>query len=294
MQPESTALVPADNKKNFNFALQDLAYWVVRRKDGTVAKFMLGDNIATAQAAREGRRPQNGTPMVIPAFDAIGVAQRTSLSAFCRHEAKEPVFETDKFTMSIADGVGVKAQAGNFDIVIDCGDVLLPKNFELTPPITGDPAFTKLLKAHVKPSYYKNATPPRLIQIEWWDRQAPPLEPKAWTELALKLEGDVVINCEGGHGRSGTGLVCLLMATHPEYTPLDGIIQLRALHCPRAIESIVQHEYLNEVGKFLGRKENALDDIDIKDYRGAFQALKLKGASKYQGWLKQRMEKKSS
>jgi hypothetical protein len=66
---------------------------------------------------------------------------------------------------------------------------------------------------------------------------------------------------------------------------LDAIIHLRALHCPRAIESTFQHEYLNEVGDWLGRETNAKASEEIKSYRAAFKASKLPTAMRFKDQL---------
>lgn len=264
---------------SFPYFLSDIDYWVVRRKDGTVAKFSLGN---TGEV-------KGGQARTVPTSATQQFPLHSSLSAYCRHEGKEPVFETDTFTMYIADSPGVKKEKHNFDIIIDCGDVFFPSEFKVKPLLEGEEGLVRALSKHQLIGGYGPTA--KLLQIDWLDRQAPKLSPAFWPDLAKRLKGDVVINCQGGHGRSGTGLVCLLMATHPAYSPLDGIIQLRALHCPRAIESVVQHEYLNEVAAYLKRPQNALHDAEIKNYREEFTHLKVKGVGVYQEWLKQREEK---
>ena len=95
--------------------------------------------------------------------------------------------------------------------------------------------------------------------------------------------------CVGGHGRSGTSFVCLLLNNAPDYDALDAIVHVRAVHCPRAIESIFQHEYIDDVATFLGREANAKKASSINDYKAAFWASEKPTAvatRKALGWEK--------
>ena len=77
-----------------------------------------------------------------------------------------------------------------------------------------------------------------------------------------------------------------MMVMNPEYSPADAIIHLRAIHCPRAIESGVQHEYIGAFGAFLGR-ENDIDRVKgVVDFKAEFMKIKHKSAQPYQDRLK--------
>lgn len=280
------------DQKFFPFALSDLKYWVIRRKDGTLIKYTLtsGSNgdlvkVPGQSEAKVGTYPREYKPT------------HHSLSDWCMHNPSEaPIFSSDEFNIDlyIADAFGTKAHHEEFDFVLDCGNVLtITANGNVVgcdnKVLYGDPELVKFLAKH---GVKGGKTPTRVMKIDWFDRQAPPLEPSFWPALAEKLDGMVLCNCQGGHGRSGTSLVCLMMVMNPEYTPKDAIIHLRAMHCPRAIESKVQHEYINAVGKYLGRPENAGEVTGIQDYRAAFLALTLPSAASYQTQLAAQKEKK--
>ena len=66
----------------------------------------------------------------------------------------------------------------------------------------------------------------------------------------------------------------------PSYTPLDAFIHLRAVHCPRAIESTAQHKYINEVGIALGREGNMPALGNVHNYKEAFEQSKNKDAQR--------------
>ena len=131
--------------------------------------------------------------------------------------------------------------------------------------LSGDVNLTQTLRPYRAPRFFS-----RVLKIDWEDRAAPDVLPEFWVELNKRLVGDVMTCCQGGHGRSGTALVCLLLVNAPDYDARDAIVHLRASHCPRAIESAVQHDYIDDVAKFLGREPNALAVREITDYKAAF------------------------
>src|SRR5262245_3012735 len=256
----------------FQFGLEDLLYWVIVHKDGTVVKFLYQDPSDVVKAKGSG---QPRSVVHYPSRSSTSV----SLSDYCRHTPNltKPTFESvdGGLALYIADAEGIRTKQEDFDVIIDCGDVLTPwtPSWGSKATLGGDfPGIIDLLKftsdknpAPVNPHIYK------LLQIKWWDRQAPPVGPEFWVKLYEQLEGDIGINCQGGHGRSGTALCSLMMVASPDYTPLDAIIHLRAVHCPRAIEGLAQHDYLDEVGKFLGREANIGGITEITSFKEAFE-----------------------
>ena len=253
----------------FPYSLADLLYWVIKRKDGTVVKFVLA----------EGARPQGtGTIVNHSVRTASASARVFAAHEWCHHFPVNPVYVNDKLKLYIADDIGVRKDGPKFDIVIDCGDVVKfsNKDFFQEGIFSGDSDFaSKFTKFQIgQPSL------PRVLKINWWDRCEPELSPEFWPALAPDLGGRVVINCQGGHGRSGTAIVCLLMCYIPSYTPLDAFIHLRAVHCPRAIESTAQHKYINEVGIALGREGNMPALGNVHNYKEAFEQSKNKDAQR--------------
>ena len=262
----------------FPFALEDLQYWVIKRKDGMVVKYrVVGPTEKSGNHSITGPyRPPTKAPSL------------PSLGAWCHHNpATDPVWVGNGVDLYIADASGCRGFKDEFNFLLDCGDIL-PLSYvrgSADAKLDGDPELIKLLN---KWSIPDKATP-RCIKIDWDDRAAPPLKFEFWPALSKKLEnvgGTVLTACQGGHGRSGTSLVCLMMVMNPEYSPADAIIHLRAIHCPRAIESGVQHEYIGAFGAFLGR-ENDIDRVKgVVDFKAEFMKIKHKSAQPYQDRLK--------
>lgn len=251
----------------FPFTLADLAFWVIKRKDGTTAKFVIGETKGGSSSVASTAANYTGGGTHLPEI----ATKSTSLSEYCHHTPTTPSFVGGDVALYVADSWGIRSMKNEFDIVIDCGDVF--KVGEQTGILAGDRELTDALS-----SFSTRAKPTRFFQIDWDDRRAPDLEPEFWTRLSKLIRGDVAMNCQGGHGRSGTSFVCLLLNYAPEYTALDAITHLRAVHCPRAIESKLQHDYINTVAKYLGREANALEAEKVKDFKAAFQASKKKTA----------------
>lgn len=253
----------------FPFKLENLAYWVIKRKGGATIKYVLA------------KRDPKTTSLVPTSYTSSTrrTESHVSYSALCHHAGDQVVFEKDGVRLFIADANGARKAAESFDLIIDCGHVF--RLSQMRDPVLG---FDGEL-ARVLAQYSTRPPIPRILTIDWDDREAPDLKPEFWPALAGMISGDVLTNCQGGHGRSGTALVCLMMALNPEYSARDAILHLRALHCPRAIESVRQHRYIDEVAKVLGREANSAEVGGINDYKAEFKALLLKSAKEYQARL---------
>lgn len=249
----------------FPYQLSDLLYWVVKRKDGTMAKFVL----------ERGETKISPTQKMIAAVQE-SVAQKypsQSLSAWCDHTPKPSkplwVSEDQRVALFVGDYQGARSAVDDFDFCIDGGDVI-PLSFRKQKLMEGDEELIAKLTPHLTETYSQT----RILKIDWFDRQAPKVMPEFWTTLSGAVYGDVMTCCHGGHGRSGTAFVCLLLNFAKDYDALDAIVHLRAVHCPRAIESKVQHNYINDVAKFLGREPNIVDLDTVHNYKERFMASK--------------------
>ena len=270
-QKETTVVKPAE--PFFPFALDDLQYWVIKRKDGMTVKYRVVGADDSTPIKVAGYIPSTTTPTT------------PSLSGWCKHNpSTNPIWDGgERFDLYIADAPGCRAYKDEFDLILDCGDIL-PLSYvrgSNQSLLDGDEELVKLLKK------YEKADPntSRVLKIDWDDRAAPPLKFEFWPALFKKLSGSVLTACQGGHGRSGTSLVCLLMVANPDYTPADAIIHLRALHCPRAIESGVQHTYIGEFGAFLGRVNDVERIKDVKDFKAEFLKMTYESVKPYQTQL---------
>lgn len=249
----------------FPFKLDDLKAWVVHRNDGTVTRFQL---------VQGQTHQQNTTGSTGSSSTSTGMYGRTtsSFADYCTHKPGHiPVaeFVSEDGVMRrfwVASMGGAKATKDQFDFVVDCGDIF--NSWQINSNmLEGD----KELCAALNP-YLNVPSTSRVLKVDWDDRAAPKVKPQFWTELNKLLHGDTMTCCVGGHGRSGTSFVCLLLNNAADYDALDAVIHLRAVHCPRAIESVAQHEYINSVAEYLGRAGNAKLAHQITDYKAAFLA----------------------
>lgn len=261
-----------DDKPFFPFGLDDLQYWIVKRKDGMVVKYRV---VGPAAGEERPKLLTMGPPNP-------SVPTTHSLGGWCKHNpASEPVWVGDKFDLYIADAPGCRTYKEDFDFVLDCGDNItasyaLRGNTDST--LVGDPTLVSALSKYA--TTLKSAV--KVLKVDWDDRAAPPLKFEFWPALHKKLSGTVLTACQGGHGRSGTSLVCLMMVANPAYSPADAIIHLRAVHCPRAIESVMQHNYIGEFGVFLGRPNDIERVKGVKDFKQEFLTLTHESSKVYQ------------
>lgn len=265
--------------KKFPFALEDIKAWFVRRKDGTIIKYSLvHDN-------------PNRRMTIVGATSSTTPKQ--SYSAWCDHKSTPlPVFAHQGLELRIADSAGAKSafNTASEDLIIDAGGVIT--EWSLKPLVGGN---SMALANALNP--YVDVIIPEVLTLHWADRQAPDFHPQFWIELADQLLNRaaakaplepyrMLINCQGGHGRSGTGLVCLMMYLS-DYNALDAITHLRAIHCPRAIESKIQHDYIDAFAQYLGREANAGEAELVKNYRERFLTLTCETSKPY----RERLEK---
>lgn len=276
------------NNDTFPFSLGDIAGWITRNKNGTTIRYdLVTPEQVRKESATAGKAYQSGNNW----FSTIG--SKKSFSQWCNH-APEPgvtpaLFTADGISLWIGDGPGCKKHTTQFDVCIDGGNALdIPRSQDFTT-LYGDPELSAALGAHVTPSTDHNPYPGvRILKIRWFDRAAAPVEPSFWPALLeeLKKERDsrglsldssdplrVMTICQGGHGRSGSAAACLMMCM-TDYTPLDALTHIRAIHCARAIESKEQHLYLNKMAAYLGRTQNALEAEGVKSFKDRMLASK--------------------
>ncbi|HYF57055.1 MAG TPA: hypothetical protein VEA41_22585 [Salinarimonas sp.] len=83
------------------------------------------------------------------------------------------------------------------------------------------------------------------IELPWDDMGPPPVTREFFAELpGLVGKGHVIVNCYGGHGRTGTALAALMLVHNPGMKAREAIEHIRNLHCEHAVESISQVQWL--------------------------------------------------
>jgi len=272
--PSSTTVI---EPKTFPFELKDLKYWVVKKTDGTMVKYELVDSRAVGPKVVY---PAGITPATQNLVRPVqsNTNGYVSVSRWCNHTPTgHAILHEGEVNLWVADAPGLRQTKQKFDFILDCGNILRPG--DVLHALEGDKSLVDDL------SVYSKFHEPRYLWVDWEDRKDPPLEFEFWRHFAEIIKGQVVVACQGGHGRSGSSAVALMMALIPDYTPFTAICHLRALHCPRAIESKVQHEYLGQLGAYLGREDDIKKAEGVKDFKKTFLSLDVKGAKKYQEWL---------
>ena len=274
----------------FPFKLEDLKAWTIRRTDGTTTRFVLSNAPLVSHASFSKPTVEKETTTYN--------RKTTNLSGYCTHTpGMVPIatFAAAKngkgrkagdISMWIGNLSGAKSTKDGFNYMVDCGDIFTEYQSSAPDPVlSGDATLASLLQEYSEDQFHA-----RILKIDWPDRAAAPMKPEFWPALNEQLSGDIMTCCVGGHGRSGTSFACLLLVNAPDYDAKDAIIHIRAVHCPRAIESQVQHDYIDKVAAFLGRKANAKEIEDIKDYTVAFAASTKPTAIRTRAELKEAEE----
>lgn len=115
------------------------------------------------------------------------------------------------------------------------------------------------------------------VDIDWPDYGIPALTLRHWVCLATDLmayDGDILIHCMGGHGRTGTALAALagvlpligLAAPRSELADRCVVNWVRKVYDADAVESEEQAEYLQELGCPVSRE--AFDSVSMALWRG--------------------------
>ena len=274
----------------FGFELKELDYWMIKRKDGETVKYVLSANNHTHTQS-----PPKAPSQASAGYSGYAAGNWFGGSAIraCHHDGADLIYRANGINLYIADAAGCRRNHGLHDFTLDCGDIL---NVGTEPRPTSDYSGVLLGDEELVialDDYVEDASQPsRILQIDWDDRKRPWVSPEFWPALAKLLSGDVLCACQGGHGRSGTALTSLIMCLNPEYSAKDAIVHLRAMHCPRAIESSEQHEYLDLVAHALGREEDAKQVHLIKSFRDEFLKMSHPSAKKWQDTLLARQTKK--
>jgi hypothetical protein len=135
-------------------------------------------------------------------------------------------------TRSCCTGFDVKPNLTQFDVILNCAKMgpVLPHH--KLPISFGKKYTTKTIE----------------LEIDWPDMGAPMLAPEFWLDLyqyLKKSKGKMLAFCIGGHGRTGTALACMLVASGWKHRDAKNWIWKN--YCKSAIESATQEKYIKSV-----------------------------------------------
>ena len=90
-----------------------------------------------------------------------------------------------------------------------------------------------------------------VVRLDWPDMSAPEgIGIEFWRSLWEMLpSGLTVAACQGSHGRSGTLMAALLLASGAFSEAVEAIVHVRAMHCDQAIEASSQIRYLKRLAE---------------------------------------------
>jgi len=157
----------------------------------------------------------------------------------CSHSGEKVVWAHEGRELVAADRDGAQVALWDAAAVVDLGRVLVAG-----PPKAvmhgSDPRFEELedLIPH-----------PVVLRLDWPDGSVLPAPPAFWRRLwDLLPKGRVLVCCQGGHGRTGTALAALLVVVGG-FTAEEALRYVRLTHCPQAVETWEQEDYLNWLGE---------------------------------------------
>jgi hypothetical protein len=165
-------------------------------------------------------------------------------SSGCSHKGEQVVFEADGKKLYGSSWQGLNEYSKKWDLIIDLADNVVPR-YVPPPFVRANSADRwKDLNAFAESPDTKTISA-ELLSLTWPDMSAPRATLQFWFALWSRLPEKTVIACVGGHGRTGTALVSLMIASGIDYyTALETV---RKDHCKKAVETFAQEQYLHQL-----------------------------------------------
>lgn len=182
------------------------------------------------------------------ALDAVlgntsGFGSKTTFAPKCVHDITH-VIDLCDVAISVSDGWGAR-KAPRGSVVLNCTG---GRNFADADL----PASMRSLRAHLDTAGVDE------ISLDWPDGGIPPVLPSFWralVEACAASKQPLIIHCVGGHGRTGTALAAILIAY--SISAGDAVAWVRKYHCKKAIETLCQERYLDELDDLLNNDGGA-------------------------------------
>jgi hypothetical protein len=187
-----------------------------------------------------GNKGQRTLPLSSSSAYLLGQGQQYAPS--CYHRGDTPLFTYDGCTFMPANNRGLNPKTVNAQLIIDCGNVVddKPAKWVRGPGrvhIGGVDPFDTLNQ------YLANDAIPPVVKLDWRDYGVPPVgvDIYFWKRfLSMLPKGNIVVCCQGGHGRTGTCLAALAVASG--MTANDAIALVREQHCKKAIAGMTAND----------------------------------------------------
>lgn len=132
--------------------------------------------------------------------------------------------------------------------------------------------------AHILPPSLSTFAPVPMMTVDWSDGGVPGMGKVWWREMYSaigKLEGDVVVYCMGGHGRTGTFLAIMAALAGKKYKGCP-VLWVRKNYCDKAVETSSQIEYVEQM---TGVKVKALSSFRVNQEKNAAAEAARKAAA---------------
>lgn len=184
-----------------------------------------------------------------------GTGYTGTTTKFCKHEGLTDIHRM-KNGLFLHGGTktDLLVQKEGRTLIVNCTGQSIQGFSTIKEPIVKTPKGFSM-----KSSEYKLDPDYDEFIVDWADNSPPLLKADFWKDLAeqaVKLEyTDISFCCFGGHGRTGTALVAMLIVDGVEL--VEAIAKVRKEHCDEAVETDSQIRYLQYVEGAL-QPENAI------------------------------------
>lgn len=155
------------------------------------------------------------------------------------HKGDKVIYEKDGKQLFAGNGRGVNEYLPNWELIID-----LANNLGWGKEGTIKSRSAKRFDVLKKYVTEKSLTA-EILQLDWPDGGVIPASLDFWLHLWKLLPPRTVMMCIGGHGRTGTCMVALMVAAGEDY--YWALEKVRTDHCDRAVETLNQALYLHNL-----------------------------------------------